>query len=258
MKILLCALLLLISPPISANGIDERCPQFVVWGAPVSTVETNITYLCRMGYGVNYNNSTKTPTYVVEQVIRENLSGPFKRTNDFRTDNEVPKKYQSRVSDYENSGYDKGHMAPADDFTWNLEAMSESFLLSNIIPQNPRNNRGIWRRVEELQREAAMSAGKVYVISGTIYSSKRKKRMRNVNVPNQIYKIIVDPANEKVIAFIFPNRNINTANLSRHVVTIRQIEEKTGITYLPSIPPNLLYLKTRLGKIDQWAAKDPE
>jgi len=257
MKQFLLYTLLLTSPSILANGIDDNCPSFVVWGAPVVAHEANTEYLCRTGYAVDYSNSTKTPVYVVEHLIRAHLSGKFQRTNNFRSDNDLPKEDRSSVLEYEHSGYDKGHMAPADDFTWSAKAMSESFLLSNMVPQNPNNNRGIWKHVEEMQRHAALRVGEVYVISGTIYSTSKHKMIGSVSVPDHLYKIIIDPANKRAIAFLFPNTELAVEDVGKYVVSIKSIEAQTGIKYLPAVPADLAHLESELGDLNQWSLKGP-
>ena len=257
MKKLLLYTLLLTSLPILANGIDDNCPNFVVWGAPVVAHETNTEYLCRTGYAVDYSNDNKTPVYVVEHLTRAHLLGKFQRANNFRSDIDLPKEYRSSVNEYDHSGYDRGHMAPADDFTWSAKAMSESFLLSNMVPQNPNNNRGIWKHVEEMQRHTALLFGEVYVISGTIYSTAKHKKMGSVSVPDHLYKIIIDTANKRSIAFLFPNSDIPVEDVGKYIVTIKSIQDQTGIKYLPNLPADLAHLESDLGDLGQWSRKGP-
>ena len=163
-------LLILLTPLIAlANPIDDRCPDFVVWGAPVIKAEGNNQYVCHTGYALNYNNRTRVSYYVVEHVKKSNLVGTAARGNDFREDPAITAQFRSTLQDYAGSGYDRGHMAPAADFTWSAQVMSESFFLSNMMPQNPGNNRGIWKYLEEQTRAIAQKQGDVFVITGTVY-----------------------------------------------------------------------------------------
>jgi endonuclease G len=250
-------LLLLFLPLMAvANGIDDKCPKNTLWGAP-STPEVDVTYLCRMAYAVGYSNTRKTPVYVVEHVIKAHLKANVSRTDNFRPDPELDAKYRSELKDYEGSNYDRGHLAPAGDFVYSKQAMSESFLLSNMMPQDKSNNRGIWKHTEELQRNAALKLGEVYVISGTIYTHSSPLMMGTVGVPNAMYKIIVDPINHKVIAFIFPNKEIPESDLPKYVSSVKNIEDVTGIKFFPNIPQSLQHLKTDQGNLVMWLAKGP-
>ena len=137
MKKLLIALLLL--PLIAlANPIDDKCPQFVLRGAPISQL-TNTQYICKTNYAIHYRYDTKTPEYVVEHVTKEAISGPAKRKDDFRPDPDIPKQHQSQLTDYAGQPYDRGHLAPGANNTQNDNIMSESFFLSNMMPQVPNN-----------------------------------------------------------------------------------------------------------------------
>ena len=136
----------------TANPIDDHCPQHVLAGAPQIKQEGNNQYLCRMGYAVNYNYVTKVPYFVVERITANHLGGNASRKDDFREDPEIPAAHRATLHDYVSSGYDRGHIAPAGNFTYDTKAMSESFFLSNMMPQVPGNNRGIWRNLEQYTR----------------------------------------------------------------------------------------------------------
>ena len=128
-----------------ANPIDDKCSQHVVWGAPQIKQEGNNQYLCRSAYAVNYNYATKVAYFAVENIRAENLIKNAPRKDDFREDPEVAGPYRSTLNDYAGSGYDRGHVAPAADMTFHPQAMSESFFLTNMMPQVPGNNREIGR-----------------------------------------------------------------------------------------------------------------
>ncbi len=145
MKKLLLALLFV---PLLAfgNPIDDKCPQFVLRGAPVSKL-TQTQYICKTNYAIHYRYDTKTPEYVVEHVTREAISGPAKRKDDFRPDPDIPKQHQSQLSDYAGQPYDRGHLAPGANNTQNDIIMSESFFLSNMMLQRWTDHNGEEHRV---------------------------------------------------------------------------------------------------------------
>lgn len=237
MKKLLAVVLLAFASLANANGIDDKCKQHVWNGAPVAYKESNNQYLCRIGYAVNYNYKTKVASYVVEHIVASNLTKNAGRKDDFREDPEVPAQYRQTLADYTGMGFDRGHMAPAADMTFDAKAMSESFFLTNMMPQVPGNNRGIWKYLEENTRYWVQVKGEVYVITGTIFDSK-PAMMNNVAIPSQIYKIVIDPKSGKQIAYLFPNEKLDPKLIDDYAVSVATIEQKTGMNFSPTLKNN--------------------
>lgn len=221
----------------SANPIDDNCPQFVPkYGAPVSKL-TQSQYLCKKNYAIHYRFDTRTAEYVVEHVTLEGVAGESKRENDFRPDPAIQKQYQSQLSDYAGHPYDRGHLAPAGDNTQSDEIMSESFFLSNMVPQVPNNNRGIWKQLETKVRDYVVKIGSVFVVSGTIYEHNYKTIGENkVGVPTKLFKVIIDLDNNRASAYVFPNEALPVEDLEKHKVTIQEVEVLTGINFNPKLP----------------------
>jgi endonuclease G len=237
----------------SANPIDDVCPQHVVWGAPQIKQEGNNQYLCRTGYAVNYNYQTKVAYYVAEMIKPELLvTKAVSRKDDFREDSEIPAPYRVTLKDYQGSGLDRGHMAPAANFTYNANVMSESFLLTNMMPQAPGNNRGIWKYLEEYTRFWASKYGHLYVITGTIFDQTSKVMGNNVRVPSYIYKIVIDEQRQRSIAFLFPNQKLDPKEIENFVVSIGEIEDYTGINFSPALPAQLQGLEKNRGVFKDW------
>lgn len=239
-------LLLLLPLTVLANPIDDKCPAFTPYGAPISK-EKNIQHLCKKNYALEYNNTTKTAVYVLEHIQITHVSGPSKRKDDFRPDPAIPVANQSQLSDYVGQPYDRGHLSPAGDNTQNDEVMSESFFLSNMIPQVPNNNRGIWKQLESSVRDYVRKNGDVYVVSGTIYDSGYKSIGNKLGVPTRIYKIIIDTHTLKASAYIFPNEALPVQDLPKYKVTILDVEKTTGINFNPKLPPT-----SKLETIKSW------
>lgn len=236
-----------------ANPIDTNCPQHVTWGAPQVAQEGNNQYLCRAGYAVNYNYTTKVAYFVVETINPQNLTvKSAARRDDFREDPEIPTAYRTTLKDYVGSGLDRGHMAPAANFVYHAQAMSESFLLSNMMPQVPGNNRGIWKYTEELTRFWAQQYGQIYVITGTIIDSNSPVMGNNVRVPTYLYKIVIDPQRSRAIAFLFPNQKLDPKQLTNYIVSIAEIEQYSGINFNPLLPPNLQVLEQQRANLSEW------
>lgn len=236
MKKLLATLLLL---PILAfgNPIDDKCAHHVIYGAP-SLKDGGNQYLCRTAYAVNYNYNTKVAYYVVEHITPMHLVKVAARKDDFREDPEVNPLYRATLDDYAKMGFDRGHMAPAADMTFDAVSMSESFFLTNMMPQVPGNNRGIWKYLEENTRAWAQSKGDIYVITGTIFDDK-PSMMKTVAIPSFIYKIVIDPKSGKQIAYMFPNEKLDPKKIDEYAVSVADLESYTGINFSPKIPANL-------------------
>ena len=112
------------------------------------------------------------------------------------------------LPDYKGSGYDRGHLAPAGDMKWSTTAMSESFYMSNMSPQEPSFNRGIWNRLESQVRRWAIDNGSVYIATGGVLTDGLKTLGSNsVSVPQYYFKVILDyqEPDIKGIGFIIPN-----------------------------------------------------
>lgn len=235
-----------------ANPIDDTCAEKVIWGAPQIVKEGNNQYICHLGYAVNYNYETKVAYFVVERIKASDLVKSSERKDDFRVDPMVAVDKQSSLEDYAKSGYDRGHIAPAADFSHSAEEISESFYLTNMMPQVPNNNRGIWKKTETMAREFAEKYGEVYVVSGTIYEGKKVVMGKGVLVPSHIYKIIIDPKKQRAMAFLFPNTNLKVSDLPNYVVTVADIEKRAGVNISPKLPANLSSLETTKAKIGEW------
>ena len=236
MKKFLAVVLLAFASVASANDIDVKCKQHVWQGAPAKA-EGNNQYLCRIGYAVNYNYNTKVAHYVVEHVTVSNLVKNAPRKDDFREDPEVPAQHRQTLADYTGMGYDRGHVAPAADMTFDKTAMSESFYLTNMMPQVPGNNRGIWKYLEENVRYWAQVKGEVYVITGALFEGA-PKMMNKVAIPSHVYKIVIDPKSGKQIAFLFPNEKLDPKLIDNYSVPVATIEQKSGINFSPLLSNN--------------------
>ena len=83
--------------------------------------------LCREGYAVGYDNDVKNPACAAYVITKGGLEDKVKRSNKFKEDKDIGKDYRSILSDYKNSGYDRGHMAPAASVSFNTSSMQELF-----------------------------------------------------------------------------------------------------------------------------------
>ncbi len=159
------------------------------------------------GYSLLYNEKYEQASWVAYELTKEETDKINNRTDKFIVDPQVTTETANK-SDYVGSGYDSGHLAPAADMSWSSTAMAESFYYSNMSPQEPGFNRGIWKKLEEQVRTWAVDNQSVYVITGPVLTSGLLTIGNNkVSVPKYYYKVILDYTEPEIkgIGFILPN-----------------------------------------------------
>ncbi len=191
-------------------------------------------------YSLSFRDEHHLPEWVAYELTSKNIRrGRTKRHNDFDPDPAVPLSAHPR--DYTRSGYDRGHMVPAGDMKINQTAMEETFYMSNICPQAPALNRGIWRELEEDLRDQAMNDKHLYIITGPILNKIEKRIGRNkVSVPSHYYKIVLDYSEPeiKMIGFIFPNKKCEGEPLD-YAQRVDAIEAMTELDFFSALPDSL-------------------
>jgi len=200
-----------------------------------STTDTIRSYT---GFDLGYNEQYEQASWVVYVITREEVeSGQVDRTDNFRPDTSISTG-SAELKDYRGSGFDRGHLAPAGDMKWDRTAMSESFLMSNMSPQEPSFNRGIWKRLEEQVRNWAIEKDSLFVITGPVLESLVSSIGENeVGVPGFYFKVLVDlsPPDHTFIAFMLPNTG-SSGNLDQFAITVDSLEQVTGYDFFASAP----------------------
>lgn len=206
---------------------------------PRLTVKRSEQIIKHEGYTVSYNSNYKIANWVAyELTSKEAKSKKNERSNKFVMDPAV-KGASAMNEDYTRSGYDRGHLAPAGDMKWSAKAMRESFYLSNICPQKPGLNRGIWKELEEQARLWAMDNGSLLVVTGPVITDNMKRLGKNrVGIPGSFYKVfgMLTENGYKGIAFIFENRDYKNTSLKSMAISVDSAEKVTGIDFFPSLP----------------------
>ncbi len=194
--------------------------------------------LSHAGFALLYDDAYRQARWVAYELTRDETSGRFKRTDRFMPD---PLASQGTASDadYLRSGYDRGHLAPAADMGWSEVAIAESFYYSNISPQTPGFNRGIWKRLEERVRDWAIEYDAVYVVTGPVLTPGAPViGPDRVAVPAYFFKVLLDFRGQSVkgIGFILPNAS-SSLPLTHFAVPIDSVERVTGIDFFPWFSP---------------------
>jgi len=175
------------------------------------------------------------------------LAAEVRRTNDYRPDPDVlGGDDRAELSDYRGSGYDRGHLASAADMARSRITMSESFLLTNIAPQIPGFNRGIWKRLETEIRGWAVERGDINVCTGPVYLDDDGDGVvefdvigrGQVAVPDAFFKIVVarEDSGVDVIAFVLRNTDYPSGiKLAGFIVSVDEVEALTGLDFLDRV-----------------------
>ena len=199
------------------------------------------TIIEREGYALGYIEKHEQSAWVQYVLTADEVShATVNRSDDFRADPCVPTG-SATPQDYTRSGYDRGHLAPAADMAYSDQTMSDSFYMSNMSPQTPQFNRGIWSKLEKQVRHFATREKRIVVVTGPILPAEKTITMdaRLMLVVSDNYKAIYDTTPpEKMIAFVLPNRGSNT-DLRTFVVTVDYVEELTGLDFFPLLPQPL-------------------
>lgn len=117
-------------------------------------------------------------------------------------------KQSATTDDYAKSGYDIGHMATAADFAYNAVAQESTFRFYNALPQLPRLNRGVWKRLESDLRDESQNDSLFVICGGYQFDTKINNR---VGVPKYCFKIIKSLSKKTIRCYVFPNDNTNSS-----------------------------------------------
>jgi len=186
-------------------------------------------------YTFSYDEANEQAKWVYYELNPSFINGKSKRHNDFRPDRSV-RTGSATLSDYKASGYDRGHLCPAAAMKLNPKAMSETFFMSNMSPQAPDFNRGIWKNLESIVRDWVRNERRLYIVTGPIFKDNKGKIGKSgVTIPGYYFKVIYDPTDkEKMIALILPNKKCSKS-LSSYVVPVDKVEALTGIDFFPQL-----------------------
>ena len=192
------------------------------------------------GYTVSFNPQWNIPNWVAYDLTAEETAGVSPRAKHFEPDPDI--RNCPTTDDYKNSGFDRGHMAPAGDMKWDEQAMRESFYMSNICPQNHNLNNGDWKILEEHVRTLAARYDKIYIACGPLLSGNPQTigTTRKIAVPDAFFKVLLCCKNNTwhAIGFIFSNQ-AGHKKLSTYCMTIDQVEELSGIDFFHNLQDDI-------------------
>jgi endonuclease G len=234
---------------------EENCP----FGLPVKDPAWDhgpTVLVARRGYALEESSVDKIPIWVCEHVEKSELQGAANRRDNFLPDPKLAKGQRSELSDYQGSGFDRGHMAPAGNQKKSQTLNDETFFLSNMSPQIGIGfNRGIWAHLEDQTRDWVTNGAVAteFIITGPLFFDPKEEDAGNadgliehdvigkdaVAVPTHFYKIVVGQAANgqfKAVAFVLENvKHTGPEDFTTFIKPIDWIEEHTGLNFMPKL-----------------------
>lgn len=210
------------------------------------------------GYTLSWNEENLVADWVAYELTADELDHQeVSRSEDFRPDPAVRK--SSELSDYRGSGYSRGHLAPAQDFKWSADAMSDTFFLTNMVPQKQDNyNAGIWLSAENAARDAARLTGSVYIVTGPVLTDGPYETIgaNKVTVPKQCYKalLVIDEKTGKAqaIAMAIPQTAGKKEKISKYLMSVDELEELTGLDFFSSLDDETEMMVESSYNVNDW------
>ena len=189
-------------------------------------------------FSFSYSEAHEQAQWVAYELTRDRLNANWEdRPSSFRPDRAVETGSASPY-DYKKSGYDRGHLVPAADMAFDLQAITETFYMSNISPQKSGFNKGIWRELEEQSRDWAKKFKHLYVVVGPLFKANPLEYIgeNKVAVPTAFFKILLDVSDPdyKAIAFVIPNE-VSFKHINEYAVSIDKVEKLTGFDFFSDL-----------------------
>lgn len=237
---------------VGLTGCDELFSGFqagqehLLLGNPSEAgVDPNNFLMIKPQYALSYNRDRATANWASWQ-LNQSWLGQTKRQDDFREDPALPPAWhQVDENDYRDSGYDRGHLVPSGDRTASRADNTATFVMTNIIPQTPENNREPWRELEEYCRSLVRQGKELYIVAG-VYENREDIANGTVTAPRRTWKVVVVLDEEgqglqgidrdtRVIAVDVPNYLKVNHDWRTYRVSVDTLETLTGYDFLSNV-----------------------
>ena len=211
---------------------------------------------------IYYNRKYRVPACVAYELTNTQVSmadaPDAEKRNNYNFNRDTKAAGCPEWWEYKDTGYDRGHMAPAMDMRWDRQAMEQCFLMTNICPQDHELNDGEWRHMEEAIHTWARRTERLVIFTGPILRNdvKRTGKHHDIAVPSKFYKVVYDPKQNKAIAFLFKNE-MASSSWTNYAVTIDEVEQVTGIDFLAALPDNIETSVESRQDIKNWPRYTP-
>lgn len=189
------------------------------------------------GFSLLFDSAHRQARWVAYVLTADKTQRTEPRASRFYPDPHLPG-LTATDAHYRRSGYDRGHLAPAADMGWSAKSLRESFYYSNISPQLPAFNRGIWKKLETLVRTWAQTGQVLYITTGPVLSDTLPQlNASDVRIPAYFFKAILvySDSQQQCIGFIMRNEKSSESPLA-FAVSIDSLERFTGLNFFAALP----------------------
>lgn len=231
------------APPETAPSDRFAESPHVALGLPTRADSRDELLFDRDVFVGSYSRAHAGPNWIAWRLVAEDL-GDAPRTSSFRADRALLGIEPVAADAFSGSGWDRGHLCPSEDRTATREANRATFVMSNVLPQEPSMNRGSWARLEAHTRELASNGRVVHVVAGAVWSSDAERVGRST-IPEKLFKVVVatqtgdarDVTEEaRVIAVLVLNDGSTKGQpWTSHRTSVGAIEDATGYDLLSSL-----------------------
>lgn len=190
-------------------------------------------------YQLCYSKKHRQAFWALHELTPEQIKGPQARTNDFKADYRFPDPVEA--FNFKNSGFDRGHLVPAGDMKLNRVSMSDSFYMTNMSPQNPGFNSGVWNALEGDIRKDVLKLGSAIIVTAPILLRHESYPMikSGISVPNAFYKIAYFYHVKLMKAYLIPNEHARGKKFYEFKTNVDFIEQITGIDFFSELEDTL-------------------
>lgn len=247
----------------------DTCGKHLDMGVPNSPSQL----ICKEGFAVGYYNDVKSPRWAAYHATVKSVTDiAVKPDNHFAEDKAVPSSQRALMSEYHSSGYDRGQLVPATSLGYSFKAMRESYQLTNIVPMKKEFHRyghysyGVWPVLLDYIHSKVVSAGELYVYTGTVFDSDKEAKHiggndlnePKIRVPDSFYAILYNPKKKTTISFLIPHMEHTAPRFSDYITSINCIESKTDHKFFSELPRKIRRdLKNGVANhLDLWASLD--
>ena len=236
-----------------AMAESDGCPEADMEHLELPAIGQQEQLLRRKAYTASYDAKARLPRWVAWRLTAEHTEGSQPRLSNFHPDEEVAAP-RAEPADYKGSGYDRGHMCPAGDNKWGYEPMRESFLLTNVCPQDQHLNSGDWNELEAQCREWAKKYEEIFIVCGPIMGKGKQTTIgaNRVKVPDAFFKVVLCiHGHPKGLGFVYKNQRCNHP-MPYYLTTIDDVEQLTGIDFFPSLPDDVETAVEASSHLEEW------
>ncbi len=236
---------------LQAQERPEEWEIHVNLGIPKDSDPSDDYLIKRKQYVISYNKNKNVANWVSWNLNKRWYGSTARYKGKFITDDELPESfYHVTHDDYTNSGFNRGHMVRSEERTKNKTDNKSTFLLTNILPQTPDLNQGVWLRFEKYCEKLCKKKNKeLYVIAGGVFHTNDKINGL-IAIPDSCFKIVVvlnrDEASDdvdeqtEVIAVMMPNEDgVRNDPWEDYRTTIDRIEHSTGYDFLSNVSKSI-------------------